>query len=86
MKGSVIHYLGSDFINVPGVCAAETSEGKDLGMAAGGYAVQAGTLKHAAQKERGREHHVGVHGVGAAWGSGELGATRVNSAAGGAGA
>ncbi len=37
-----------------GVCAAETSEGNDLGMAAGGYAVQAGTLRHAAQEERAR--------------------------------
>ena len=57
-----------------GVCAAETIEGKDLGMAEGGYAVQAWTLRHAAQEERGRGRHVGVHGVGAAWGPGESGA------------
>ncbi len=49
-------------------------------MAADGYSVQTG------QKERGRVHHVGVHGVGAAWGPGETGATRVNSATGGSGA
>ena len=53
-------------VDLLGVCAAETIEGKDLGMAEGGYAVQAWTLRHAAQEERGRGRHVGVHGVGAA--------------------
>ncbi len=37
-------------------------------MAAGGYAVQAGTLRPAAQEERTRGRHVVVHGVGAAGG------------------
>ena len=72
-------------IPAPRVRAAEIIEDKDLVIVVGGYAVQAGILRHAVQEERARGCHVGVHGVGAAGGPGESSATRVIAAAGGSG-
>ncbi len=69
-----------------GVRAAETIEGRDLVMAAGGYAVPAGTLRHAVQEERARGVTRGCTVSVRPGGPGESSVTRVKAAAGGAGA